>query len=262
MRIRSIREVFERLYKDWSSLPNFQRTRGVLKLMARAIPSLWQDNNADLLILPGSLPIYDAAFRGELGSYLPAGWDPVLETDVDGPRSEPVQIESQEPKFGGMQACRRVARTIFLGSAPSSVSDLARGIETERVILGCLQPPQPAHLFRDALGRLEARLTYLNKGNNRWWLDVRPNLRREMEERKRRIADEETVGEIKAALGRVLLPGIFEGVHLFAQSADVPDDFGLRLVALAPDASYSRTGHSQAQVAAERFCLHVENRRA
>ncbi len=246
-------EVFERLYKDWSSLPNFQRTRGVLKLMARAIHTLWQDNNADLLILPGSLPIYDPAFRGELGSYLPAGWDPVLETDVDGLRSEPVQIETREPKFGGMQACRRVARTIFLGSAPSSVSDLARGIETERVILGCLQPAQPPHLFRDALGRLETRLTYLNKGNNRWWLDVRPNLRREMEERKRHIGNDEVVGEIKAAVGRVLLPGIFEGVHEFAQAADVPDDWGLRLVVLPPDAAYGRNGHSQAQAAAERI---------
>lgn len=246
-------EVFERLYKDWSALPNFQRTRGVLKLMARAIHRLWQDNNADLLILPGSLPIYDPAFRGELGGYLPAGWDPVLESDVDGPRSEPAQIETREPKFGGIQACRRVTRTIFLGSAPSSVSDLARGIETERVVLGCLQPDQAPHLFRDALGRLENRLTYLNKGNNRWWLDVRPNLRREMEERKRRFSDEETVGEIKAALGRVMLPGIFEGVHLFAQAADVPDDWGLRLAALPPNAPYGRNGHSAAQQAANRI---------
>ena len=34
-------EVFERLYQDWSALPNFQRTRGVLKLMARVIHRLW-----------------------------------------------------------------------------------------------------------------------------------------------------------------------------------------------------------------------------
>ena len=246
-------EVFDRLYKDWSSSPSFQRTRGVLKLMARAIHRLWQDDNTDLLILPGSLPIYDPAFRGELGSYLPAwlgsgagirrGWTAL----------EPVEIEAKEPKFGGLQACRRVARTIFLGSAPSSVSDLARGIETERVILGCVQPGQPPHLFRDALGRLETRLTYLNKGNNRWWLDVRPNLRREMEERKRHIGDDEVVAEIKSALGRVLLPGIFEGLHIFSQAADVPDEWGLRLVVLPPDAAYGRNGHSQAQNTAEQI---------
>jgi predicted AAA+ superfamily ATPase len=30
-------EVFDRLYEDWSTLDNFQRTRGVLKLMAKVI---------------------------------------------------------------------------------------------------------------------------------------------------------------------------------------------------------------------------------
>ena len=38
-------EVFDRLYDDWSSLESFQRTRGVLKLMAKVIHKLWADNN-------------------------------------------------------------------------------------------------------------------------------------------------------------------------------------------------------------------------
>jgi predicted AAA+ superfamily ATPase len=49
-------EVFERLYEDWASLEKFQRTRGVLRLMALVIHRLWSDDNRDLLILPGSLP--------------------------------------------------------------------------------------------------------------------------------------------------------------------------------------------------------------
>src|SRR5690606_24436787 len=47
-------DYFERLYKDWSSLPTFHRTRGVLKLMAKVIHRLWQDGNQDLLLMPGS----------------------------------------------------------------------------------------------------------------------------------------------------------------------------------------------------------------
>lgn len=42
-------EVFDRLYEDWSSLDNFQRTRGVLKLMAKVIHRLWKDNDKDPL---------------------------------------------------------------------------------------------------------------------------------------------------------------------------------------------------------------------
>jgi predicted AAA+ superfamily ATPase len=48
-------EVFDCLYEDWSTLDSFQRTRGVLKLMAKVIYRLWNDGNNDLLIMPGSL---------------------------------------------------------------------------------------------------------------------------------------------------------------------------------------------------------------
>ena len=64
-------EVFDRLYEDWSSLDNFQRTRGVLKLMAKAIHRLWKDGNNDALIMPGSLPLYDPDTRNEVIYYLP-----------------------------------------------------------------------------------------------------------------------------------------------------------------------------------------------
>ncbi len=154
-------EVFERLYTDWSTLPNFQRTRGVLKLMAKVIHRLWQDGNQDYLLMPGSLPLYDGSVRTELTNYLPPGWDPVLEHDVDGERAEPTDLDQREPRFGAVQASRRVTRCIFLGSAPTSSNSVAKGLETERVVLGSLQPGQAPHLYRDALGRLETRLTFL-----------------------------------------------------------------------------------------------------
>jgi len=50
-------EVFTQLYEEWTTIQNFQRTRGVLKLMAKVIHRLWQDDNKDLMILPGSLPL-------------------------------------------------------------------------------------------------------------------------------------------------------------------------------------------------------------
>jgi predicted AAA+ superfamily ATPase len=242
-------EVFARLYEDWSSLQNFQRTRGVLKLMARVIHRLWQDNNQDPLLLPGSLPLYDRDVRTELTTYLGQGWDPVMEHDVDGDRSEPADLDARDPRFGAVQACRRAARTVFLGSAPGSVNQTARGIETSRVVLGCLQPGQQPHVYRDALGRLETRLTYLNKGNERWWLDVRPNLRREMEERKKRFADADVLDEIRTAMNRVMGPTSL-GLHVFTPAADIPDEWSLRLVVLSPDQAWSRADSNAARDAA------------
>lgn len=245
-------EVFDRLYEDWSVLPTFQRTRGVLKLMARVIHRLWQDDNRDLLLMPGSLPLYDRDVHTELTTHLTPGWDPVIEHDVDGVRSEPAELEQREPRFGAIQACRRVARTIFLGSAPASANEGARGLETERILLGCMQPGQAPHLYRDALGRLESRLTFLNKGGNRWWLDIKPNLRREMEDRKRRFAESDVTDEMRTNLQRVMGSGAatYDAVHYFSASADVPDEWPLRLVVLPPAATWSRTGPNAARDAA------------
>ena len=186
-------EVFDRLYEDWSTLDSFQRTRGVLKLMAKVIYRLWNDGNNDLLIMPGSLPLYDADTRNEAIYYLPQGWDPVLERDIDGERAETTALENRDTRLGAVQACRRAARTVFLGSAPTTPNQMVRGIETERVVLGCAQPGQQTGVFKDALRRLSDHLHYLNSANNRFWFDTRPNLRREMEERKRRFQDRDDV---------------------------------------------------------------------
>ena len=233
-------EVFERLYQDWSALPNFQRTRGVLKLMARVIHRLWQSDNKDLLIMPGSLPLYDPEVSAELMSNLPVGWDPVISRDVDGERSEPALLETQESRFGSIQACRRITRSIFLGSAPVSGNEMARGVETERLILSCVQPGQATHVYKDALSRLKTRLTFLTEGNNRWWLDVKPNLRREMEDRKRRFQDAEVFDEVSDVLRKVLGGGFISNNHVFTPAGDVPDDWELRLVVLSPNTGWTR----------------------
>ena len=243
-------EVFGQLYEEWTTIEGFQRTRGVLKLMAKVIYRLWQDNNQDLMILPGSLPLYDGNARNELIYYLKTGWDPVMDRDIDSDKAETKALESKEPRFGQVQAARRVARTIFLSSAPASVSAKPgiRGIERARVLLGCLQPGQTASIYSDALNRLADQLHYLSSSGDksqevtRFWFDTRANLRREMEERKQRF-DEKT--EVRARMQEViskLTAGIrfFDGVHVFAPSSDVPDDSALRLVVLTPDQSFSR----------------------
>lgn len=240
-------EVFDRLYEDWSTLDNFQRTRGVLKLMAKVIHRLWKDGNNDPLIMPGSIPLMDADTRNEAIYYLPQGWDPVIERDVDGERSETWEIENRDTRFGSVQACRRTARAIFLGSAPNTSNQGSRGIDLERVILGVAQPGQQVSLFKDALRRLGDRLHYLNQSNNRFWLDTRPNLRREMEDRKRRFQDKEDVfPTIRDRIQRSFASGVFGGIHIFTNSGDVPDDWSLRLVVLPPDAAFSKSGQNLA----------------
>lgn len=240
-------EVFDRLYEDWSSLDNFQRTRGVLKLMAKVIHRLWKDNDKDPLIMPGSFPLHDADTRNEVIYYLPQGWDPVVERDIDGERAETTEIENRDTRLGSVQACRRSARAIFLGSAPTTTSQMVRGIEWERIALGVVQPGQQVGVYKDALRRLGERLHFLNSGNDRFWFDTRPNLRREMEDRKRRFQDREDVfPAIRDLVQRSFASSVFGGIHVFTASGDVPDDWQLRLVVLPPDAAFSKSGQNLA----------------
>ena len=243
-------EVFDRLYEDWTTIDGFQRTRGVLKLMAKVIYRLWKDDNKDFMILPGSLPLHDGGSRNELTYYLPAGWDAVVEKDIDGDRAETTELESKEPRFGQVNAARRVARTLFLGSAPSSVAGKSgiRGLDRARILLGCLQPGQSSATYIDALNRLADRLHYLNSTGDkaqeatRFWFDTRANLRREMEDRKRRFNDSTDVRDKIAEAVKKMLGGatFFDGVHIFTPHGDVPDDSALRLVVLGPDHCHSR----------------------
>lgn len=246
-------EVFDRLYEDWSSLDNFQRTRGVLKLMAKVIHRLWTDGNNDLMIQPGSLPLYDSDTRNEAIYYLPQGWDPVLERDIDGERATTTELDNSKPLFGSILACRRIARAVFLGSAPDAGAvggaKHHRGIELESLMLGCAQPGQVLGHYKDGVRALVDRLQYFNSANSRYWFDIRPNLRREMEDRKRRFNMREDVYPYIREKLR-FAPGFFGGVHVFTGSGDVPDDWALRLVVLPPEATFGRSAQTPATDAA------------
>jgi predicted AAA+ superfamily ATPase len=243
-------EVFAQLYEEWTTIEGFQRTRGVLKLMAKVIYRLWQDDNKDLMILPSSLPLYDGGARNELIYYLDAGWDAVMDRDIDGARAETTLLETKETRFGSVQAARRVARTVFFSSAPSSVSTRpgTRGIDRARVLLGCLQPGQASSLYSDALHRLADQLHYMSSSGDkaqdgtRYWFDTRANLRREMEERKQRFDDKNEVRGRMAEIVKRLAAGasFFDGTHIFTPHSDVPDDSALRLVVLGPEQFYSK----------------------
>ena len=151
-------EVFDRLYEDWATLERFQRTRGVLRLMAAVIHELWMGSDAGLLIMPGSLPLDVSAVRDELTRHLPEGWNSLVDREVDGKRSIPWQQDKNVLRYGKVLASRRVARTIMLGSAPTVRQQNVRGIEASRIRLGVVQPGEQIAVFNDALGSCKAVL--------------------------------------------------------------------------------------------------------
>jgi len=179
-------EVFDRLYSDWSTLVKFQRTRGVLRLMAAVIHCLWEKGDRNPLILPANIAIDDPRVQFELTRYLSDNWVPVIAKDVDGPNALPLRIDGDVPNLGKFAACRRVARTIYLGSAPTATA-ANRGIEDRRVKLGCVMPGESPAVFGDALRRLAAAATYLYQDGSRYWCATQPTVTKLAEDRAEQL---------------------------------------------------------------------------
>lgn len=254
-------ELFARLYEDWSTLDRFQRTRGVLRLMATVIHRLWQDNDQSLMIMPASIPLWAATVRNEMLRYLPENWPAIVDADIDGEDSKPYQIDKSIPTLGQYTASRRTARAIFVGSAPSVAGQSVRGIEEVRVRLATVQPGEQLAAFNDALRRMSNQLTYLYTDGSRYWYDTRPTVNRIAQDRAQNIhADlvyQEIINRLRAVRYR---REDFAAAHIAPQSSgDVADEARTRVVVLPLEYTHKRNGGSlsQAQEVAKEI---LENR--
>lgn len=235
-------ELFARLYEDWSTLDRFQRTRGVLRLMATVIHQLWQDNDQSLLIMPASIPLWAAKVRNEMLRYLPENWSAIVDADIDGEESKPYHMDKSVPTLGQYTASRRVARAVFIGSAPSVAGQSVRGVEEVRIRLATVQPGEQLAAFNDALRRMSNQLTYLYTDGSRYWYDTRPTVNRMAQDRAQNIHPDLVYQEAVARLRKEKWRREdFAAVHVAPQnSSDVVDDWRARVVVFAPDISYKK----------------------
>ena len=128
------------------------------------------------------MSIDDRQVQFELTRYLPENWVPVIEKDVDGQQALPLRIDGEVANLGKSSACRRVARTVYLGSAPTAGA-AQRGLEDRRIKLGCVLPGESPAVFGDALRRLASAATYLYQDGPRYWYATQPTVTKLAEDR-------------------------------------------------------------------------------
>src|ERR1700756_5041401 len=142
-------------------------------------------------------------------------WIPILEKDVDGANSLPLRLDGEVPNLGKFAACRRVARSIYLGSAPTTTA-AHRGLEDRRVKLGCVLPGESPAVFGDALRRLAGAATYLYQDGARYWYSTQPTVTKLAEDRAEQLQREpdKVVQEIDQRLRADLRhKGDFNRIH-------------------------------------------------
>ncbi|WP_019873098.1 DUF499 domain-containing protein [Sporichthya polymorpha] len=254
-------ELFDRLYKDWSTLERFQRTRGVLRLMATVVYALWISGDKSPMILPASIPLDNAKVFDELANHLNDSWKPIVDSDVAGETSTANVVDSEIKILGKSMATKRAARCVFLGTAPmanlrqrdGSAAPI-RGIEQKRVVLGSTYPgDNPAHVA-DGLRRLGDMGKYMNRDQDRYWLSLQQTVAQIVQERADAYHDDQVFDELAAVVRQETDKGLFERVHRFPHgSIDVEDDPGIGLVVFGPDRPFSKRGRSLAEDAATEF---------
>ena len=232
-------EVFEQLYTQWTTLERFQKTRGVLKMMSNAIHDLWTQDNKELMVLPADLPLSDSKTQGLFTDPLDnTGWPNIIASDIDGERSEAARLDVT--KYGRRPIARRMARTIFLATAPGTTN--RRSLSFDHLLLGTLRCEEHPGMVKDALKDLCRVCHYLYKGeDDATWFSITPNLTSEIQSRRKKfLSDQQAMGEIQSLLAKALVSPIFRGVHVFAKSEDIPDDENLRLVVAPIDQTWAK----------------------
>ena len=240
-------ELFDQLNHSWGTLERFQKTRGLLRLMATAVHDAWMNSDPSLMIMPGSITVASDLVKPELLKSLPKEWDSIIVGDVDSASSTPFEIDKKTPSLGKISATRRIARTIFIATSPLEGSQNP-GIDTKSAMLGTCQPNERPVVFEDALQRLCSQARYMHASPDGSWYSRNPSINREAIDKASRLEEILVAHQIDQELKNQIMSstnkGPFQAVQVAPEgSADIPDEpEGVRLVVLG--VSYPHNGKS------------------
>ncbi len=220
-------ELLTTLNRKTSTIPNFQKTRGVLRLLAQVVRELWRERPTDChLIAPHHLGLADEGVASDLTSRLdrPA-FKQVIEADITSPRagtlSHAQEVDKDWVNAGKPPYGRRVATTVFLHSL---VQTGQSGVDPADLRLAVLQPGDDPALVDKAVQKLTDRCWFFDYDGHRYRFKTEPSLRK--------IVDDETglVGKIKAKaelderVKKVWKKGVFTPRYFPAEASEVDDD--------------------------------------
>jgi len=253
-------EVLKRFSEDWSTLEKFQRTRGILKIMANAIYVLWRGQSTAPMITLALLPLSEDKVRTAILEPLDKSYGPIMQAEVDGALALPAKMEATRKRFGDVIAATRAARAVFLATAPHGGS--ARGGLTGPALrLACAQPGDQISIFGDALRELSERSAYLYREGDRYWFSTQPTLNRIADERSKDVSDDDADAEIIAILRKEQSHrGGFHRVHAAPDNPlDVEDSRSVALIILPP--VYRHAPRSSETSSAEQIVTDTVQRR-
>lgn len=208
------------LDKRLSTIPNFQRTRGALRLLAGAIRTLWDQKPAGtLLIHAHHLDLGDRHTVEDLSSRLGLGaYEPVIRADIAGQeQGERSHAEDLDERLGSSFG-RRLATTIYLYSLTSEVP----GIPAPDLLGAVLAPADDHNLIARSLDGLEQSCWYLHVDERGYRISTEASLVMLLQDAQSRIPVGKVRTEATAILSRQFRDAAFK-IRRIWEDSRVPD---------------------------------------
>ncbi len=224
-------EVLDVLYHRWGSFPNFQRTRGVLRILSLVIYSL--KNKKSPFISLADFDLSNQEIRQELLKHIGAEFNSVLAQDITDADAGAKKVDaSLGSAYKGLNLGSRTATTIFLYSFSggpekgATLGDIKRCATTTE---------NPASVVAEAVEQLKGKLFYLQVSSDKYFFSNQPNLNRIILTKIENIKTEE-IAELEYALLKGSIKGGRFKVFIWEEnSANIPDSEELKLVILKKD---------------------------
>ena len=231
--------VFER---KWQALPRFQRTRGVLRILAlwvsHAFNTGFKGALKDPLITLGSAPLEDPMFRTAVFEQL---GEPRLEasvtTDIVGKKgSHAVRLDKESVEtIKKFQLHQRVAKSILF---ESNGGQLKVEATLPEIRLAVSDPNLDIGNIETVLDSLTQICYFLSVEGSRYKFSLSPNLNKLLADRRASIQKEEIIHLVKSEIQSIFASGMgVERVFFPEQSNQIPDRSALTFVILSPDLS-------------------------
>jgi hypothetical protein len=210
------------LDKRLSTIPNFQRTRGALRLLARVVRRLWSARPENVrMIHLHHVDLADRVIAEELSSRLERPtFEPVIRTDIASqPGGEPSHAERVDERMGSMYA-RRLATTIYLYSLTRDVPSI-----TAAELFGAtLSPGTDANVLQKALDSLVRACWYLHDDVRGYRFSGEASLVKLIEEAEREISVPKARTKATEVLAKQFRDGTLK-VRRAWEDAKVPDNY-------------------------------------
>ncbi len=228
-------ELIDVLYERWGSYPTFQRTRGVLRLLAEVVSDLFAKKSVSPLIHSSLISLDNQAIRREFIKHIGNEYDSVIAADIAGKNAKAPKIDkemgSEYEKYG---IARGIATSVFINSFSAGPS---KETTLPRIRVALLREGIPVTIVGDAVAKLEEELWYFHSERKQYAFRNQPNLNRVILDREEPIAEERIQEELKAQVQKDA--GKALEVYLWPENpSDVPDNKNFKLVILSPSFTY------------------------